>query len=64
MGHQMDQMDQMSNHSDMDQDAHNDEATGGIGHQLSANDPDNPQNWPFYRKVYASSVAFSFAFAV
>lgn len=34
------------------------------GHMLSSTDHDNPQNWPFYRKFYASSAAFSFAFAV
>ena len=41
-----------------------DQPTGGIGHSMHANDPDNPQNWPLHRKVYASSVAFAFAFAV
>jgi hypothetical protein len=34
------------------------------GHMLSNNDIDNPKNWPIYRKVYASSVAFAFAFVV
>lgn len=35
------------------------------GHNaLSPMDPENPQNWPLRRKVYASSVAASFTFAV
>ena len=35
------------------------------GHNaLSPMDPDNPQNWPLRRKVYASSVAAAFTFAV
>jgi hypothetical protein len=34
------------------------------GHMLSASDPDNPQNWPIHRKVYASMVSTVFAFAV
>ena len=34
------------------------------GHMMSADDPDNPQNWPLYRKVYASAVAFAFAWVV
>jgi hypothetical protein len=34
------------------------------GHMLSNNDIDNPKNWPLYRKVYASSMAFAFAFVV
>ncbi|KAL8722696.1 MAG: hypothetical protein Q9225_000863 [Loekoesia sp. 1 TL-2023] len=35
-----------------------------VGHMMSPDDPDNPQNWPFWRKVYASTVATAFAFAV
>jgi len=27
-------------------------------------DPDNPQNWPIYKKVYVSSVGLAFVFAV
>lgn len=34
------------------------------GHMMSADDPDNPQNWPLYKKVYASMVAFAFAWVV
>lgn len=34
------------------------------GHMLSNNDIDNPKNWPLYQKIYASSVAFAFAFVV
>lgn len=34
------------------------------GHMMSADDPDNPQNWPLYRKLYASAVAFAFAWVV
>ncbi|KIX07721.1 uncharacterized protein Z518_02375 [Rhinocladiella mackenziei CBS 650.93] len=61
-GPQTDAIDQIP---DMDHhDAQREEATGGIGHQMSASDPDNPQNWPLHRKLHASFVAFSFAFAV
>ncbi|KAL8672512.1 MAG: hypothetical protein Q9168_003015 [Polycauliona sp. 1 TL-2023] len=35
-----------------------------VGHRMSPTDPDNPQNWPFSRKIYASTVATAFAFAV
>lgn len=31
---------------------------------LAANDPDNPQNFPLFQKVYVSAVAFAFAFVV
>ncbi|KAL8802714.1 MAG: hypothetical protein Q9182_003612 [Xanthomendoza sp. 2 TL-2023] len=34
------------------------------GHMMSPTDPDNPQNWPAARKIYASSVATFFAFTV
>ena len=35
------------------------------GHQaLSPTDPDNPQNWPLRRKLYASAVASAFTLAV
>lgn len=34
------------------------------GHMMSADDPDNPQNWPLHKKVYASAVAFAFAWVV
>ena len=38
-------------------------ATGGHN-ALSPADPDNPQNWPLRRKLYASSVSFAFVFAM
>lgn len=31
---------------------------------LSADDPDNPQNFPIFKKTYVSTVAFVFAFVV
>ena len=34
------------------------------GHMMSATDPDNPQNWPVYKKVYVSVVAFAFSWVV
>lgn len=34
------------------------------GHIMSPRDPDNPQNWPTHRKLYASAGAFAFAFVV
>ena len=34
------------------------------GHMMSADDPDNPQNWRLYKKIYASAVAFAFAWVV
>lgn len=38
---------------------------GVDGHlALSPTDPDNPQNWPFRRKLFASAVAIAFTFAV
>ncbi|KAI9716228.1 MAG: hypothetical protein M1812_005453 [Candelaria pacifica] len=33
-------------------------------HNMSPRDPDNPQNWPTYRKIFASSVSFAFALVV
>jgi len=38
--------------------------TGGLGHQISMSDPDNPQNWPLIKKIYASLGATAFGFAV
>ncbi|KAI4216628.1 MAG: hypothetical protein LQ351_001117 [Letrouitia transgressa] len=35
-----------------------------LGHSMSPTDPDNPQNWPTAKKVYASSVSAAFTFAV
>ena len=34
------------------------------GHTMSADDPDNPQNWPLYKKIYVSATAFAFAWVV
>lgn len=34
------------------------------GHMMLADDPDNPQNWPILKKIYASAVAFAFAWTV
>lgn len=39
-------------------------STPATGHMMPANNPDNPQNWPLYKKVYASAVAFAFAWVV
>jgi hypothetical protein len=38
--------------------------TGGLGHQISMSDPNNPQNWPLIKKIYASLGATAFGFAV
>jgi hypothetical protein len=38
--------------------------TSGLGHQMSPTDPENPQNWDVLRKIYASTTAMAFAFAV
>lgn len=35
-----------------------------VGHTMGVDDPANPQNFPFLRKIYASTVATAFAFAV
>jgi len=35
-----------------------------LSHSLSSNDPENPMNWHIHRRIYASSVAWFFAFAV
>lgn len=37
---------------------------GGGGHMLSPMDPDSPMQWPQWKKIYVSFVAFSFAFVV
>lgn len=34
------------------------------GHAMSPRDPDNPQNWPLHRRIYACAVSYSFGFAV
>ena len=38
--------------------------TAPAGHMMAADDPDNPQNWPIHKKIYASAVAFAFAWVV
>ena len=38
--------------------------TAPAGHMMAADDPDNPQNWPIQKKIYASAVAFAFAWVV
>lgn len=38
--------------------------TAPAGHMMAANDPDNPQKWPVQKKIYASAVAFAFAWVV
>lgn len=35
-----------------------------VSHSMSSSDPGNPMNWPIHRRIYASSVAWFFAFAV
>jgi hypothetical protein len=35
-----------------------------LSHSLSPSDPDNPMNWPLYRKIYVSSCGFLFAASV
>jgi hypothetical protein len=39
-------------------------ASGVLSHSLSPKDPDNPMNWPLYRKIYVSSCGFFFAASV
>ncbi|KAF2258697.1 MFS general substrate transporter [Lojkania enalia] len=35
-----------------------------LSHTLSADDPDNPMNWPTHRRLYASAVGFVMAYTV
>lgn len=35
-----------------------------LSHTLGADDPDNPMNWPSYRRIYASAVAWAMGFTV
>jgi hypothetical protein len=35
-----------------------------LSHSLSPSDPDNPMNWPLYRKIYVSLCGFLFAASV
>ena len=37
---------------------------GAPSHLLSANDPDNPMNWPLHRRIYGSAVSWAFGFVV
>ena len=39
-------------------------AKPAAGHMMAADDPDNPQNWPYHKKIYVSSVSFAFAWVV
>lgn len=32
--------------------------------ELSPRDPDNPLNWPIYRRIYVSAASFAFSFVV
>jgi len=50
--------------SDQGEDAMKAMAGAAVGHMMSADDPDNPQNWPTLKKIYASAVAFAFAWIV
>ena len=34
------------------------------GHMMSADDPENPQNWPVLKKIHASAVAWAFTWIV
>jgi len=54
----------MSPSSSHDEDAMKVMATPAAGHMMTADDPDNPQNWPTLKKFYASAVAFAFAWIV
>lgn len=58
----LDMTDSASPSADMIKTAADPVAAGG--HMMSADDPDNPQNWPLYRKLYASAVAFAFTWVV
>ncbi|KAM0716252.1 hypothetical protein Q7P37_007697 [Cladosporium fusiforme] len=35
-----------------------------LSHSLSPNDPDNPMNWPLYRRIYVSLCGYIFALSV
>lgn len=35
-----------------------------VGHAMTLQDPENPQNWPVYKKVYASVAGYAFGFTV
>ena len=39
-------------------------AKPAVGHMMAADDPDNPQNWPYIKKIYVSFVSFAFAWVV
>lgn len=36
------------------------EMPGAVGHGMSMHDPENPMNWPLFKKLYASAAAFLF----
>lgn len=55
---------EMSPLSSRNEDAMKEMAIPAAGHIMSADDPDNPQNWPTHKKTYASAVAFAFAWIV
>lgn len=55
---------EMSPLSSRSEDAMKAIASPAAGHMMSADDPDNPQNWPTLKKTYASAVAFAFAWIV
>jgi len=54
----------MSFSSSENEDAMKAMAIPPLSHMMSADDPDNPQNWPILKKTYASAVAFAFAWIV
>jgi MFS transporter, DHA1 family, multidrug resistance protein len=39
-------------------------ASGGGHGMMAHDDPKNPQNWPLFKKVYVSSVAWSYTFVL
>lgn len=40
------------------------EITSGLGHQRPPTNPENPQNWPTYQKIFVSAVSTALAFTV
>lgn len=39
-------------------------ASAILSHSLSPDDPNNPMNWPLYRKIYVSLCGYLFAASV
>ena len=37
---------------------------GHMNDMMSMQDPENPLNWPIFRKIYVSAVAWAFSFVV